>query len=222
MSNKLNNTGFTIVELLIATAIFSVILLGSTFALIQVSRMYYKGVVSARTQEVARNVIDEISRPLQFQGASLRIDPVPTAINGWDVITKCVGNQRLTYAVGMRADPSLPSGTVVGDRIKHALWKDTLETQFPCVAVDLRQTNPSSGTKGTNGKDMLSDRMRLSRLDVDYSNGIWSTDVSVMYGDRDVMNPDDVTLVPESCKGSSVGGQWCAKSEYKSQVKPRI
>lgn len=62
----LNKRGFTIIELLIATVTFSLILLIITGAIIQFSRVYYKGVVTSKTQETARSVADELSRAAQF------------------------------------------------------------------------------------------------------------------------------------------------------------
>src|SRR3990172_9120101 len=60
--------GFTIVELMIATTIFSVILLIVTFGMLQIGRTYYKGITLTKTQNAARSIIDTISQDIQFSG----------------------------------------------------------------------------------------------------------------------------------------------------------
>ena len=67
---KLRNKGFTIVELLIATAVFSFILLVVTTGIIRLGNMYYKGVISSRTQESIRNIVSETSSAIQFAQSS--------------------------------------------------------------------------------------------------------------------------------------------------------
>lgn len=61
-----NSEGFTLVELMIATSIFSVILLLLTFGLLGIGQNYYKGRNSVRTQDTARRIMDEISQAIQF------------------------------------------------------------------------------------------------------------------------------------------------------------
>lgn len=63
---RLDKRGFTIIELLIATVIFSVILLIVTGAIIQFSKIYYKGTITAKTQEVARTIAEDMARSAQF------------------------------------------------------------------------------------------------------------------------------------------------------------
>jgi prepilin-type N-terminal cleavage/methylation domain-containing protein len=63
---RTNSKGFTIIELLIATVIFSVILLVITGAIVQFGRIYYKGVVQSRTQERTRAITDSVVRNIQF------------------------------------------------------------------------------------------------------------------------------------------------------------
>lgn len=226
MSYSNNNQGFTIVELLIATAVFSVMLLGATFALVQVSRMYYKGVLVARTQDVARNVVDSVSRPMQLEGLSQREAVSVSTIDGREVRVRCIGNQRFTYTIGPQVDRSVTPGTVAGDKVRHVLWRDLLDQRFPCTAVDLTRENPTQGTNGIDGEDLLTDKMRLSNFRiVATTGGTYIIEVGVFYGERDLMLPEislNPAALPVSCKGSSTGGQWCAFAEYRTQVKPRM
>lgn len=48
--NKINTSGFTLIELMIATTVFSVVMLISTYGFIKINQYYTKGVNAARTQ----------------------------------------------------------------------------------------------------------------------------------------------------------------------------
>src|SRR5687768_12937296 len=65
-TDKPKNSGFTIIELMIATVVFSTILLIITGGIVQIGKAYYKGVISARTQNTTRQLTDEVTRNLQF------------------------------------------------------------------------------------------------------------------------------------------------------------
>jgi prepilin-type N-terminal cleavage/methylation domain-containing protein len=93
MSNLDNKSGFTIVELLISSAVFSFILVAVSVTVVEIGRLYYKGTVLSRTQDAARNVIDNISRPIQLEGS--------TVVEGGqlgDVKAYCIGATRYTVA----------------------------------------------------------------------------------------------------------------------------
>ena len=62
----LSEKGFTLLELMIATTIFSTILLLLTFGLLNIGKGYYKGKNTVRTQEVARRVMDEITQAIRY------------------------------------------------------------------------------------------------------------------------------------------------------------
>ena len=65
------NKGFTIIELMISTVIFSLVLLMCLVGIVQVSRTYYKGVTRAKTQEATRRLMDEIKESIQLSGVKI-------------------------------------------------------------------------------------------------------------------------------------------------------
>src|SRR3989344_6639968 len=113
--------GFTIVELLIATSVFAVLLLLCSVALIQISRVYYKGVTTTRTQEASRNIIDDISRGIQFSGGTVT-DPLPD-VSQPGVSYFCVNNARYTYKLDTQVTDNSPQGGL--QQGYHALAQDT-------------------------------------------------------------------------------------------------
>jgi prepilin-type N-terminal cleavage/methylation domain-containing protein len=95
---RVNNKGFTIIELLIATVIFSLILLVITGAIVQFGRIYYRGIVQSRTQERSRAITESIAKNLQFSHKS-SFSSTPGCYT--------VGNQSYTF------NEPLPSNTLL-------------------------------------------------------------------------------------------------------------
>ena len=72
---KLSKKGFTIMELLIATTVFSVILLIVSAGLIYIGKVYYRTVTQNKAQEATRSIVEQVSQAIQFTGG----DVVPSA-----------------------------------------------------------------------------------------------------------------------------------------------
>lgn len=84
-------SGFTIVELMIATSVFAIILLVVTFGVLHFSDEYYKGVNSSTTQTAARTIIDDVAQAIQFSDAP---------INASTSTQFCAGNQLYQFNLG--------------------------------------------------------------------------------------------------------------------------
>lgn len=155
---KLNSRGFTIIELLIATVIFSLILLIITGAIIQFSKIYYKGVATSKTQEVARSIVDEVSRAAQFTSESVKKDTAALDPSGaW-----CLGDKRFSYKKN-----AVLSGT---DKI---LIADT-STSSACT-VDLTLSPVTD-------RELMGDNMKLLTFDVVEAGEVITITVTVGYG----------------------------------------
>lgn len=222
-----NQKGFTILELLIATMVFSVIFLGVTTALIQMSKLYYKGVVTGRTQETARGTMDRIAQQLQFTGSL----PTPPSSQNFNVTgypagqpatslefkAVCIGGSRYTYRLNAQVNDEVSSGGYDSStsRLRHALWRDS----FPpgtCPPADLSQAQPSA-----DGEDMLSQHMRLTdfRATCD-ANNICTVAIGIIYGDNDLLEYDSAGM-PVRC-ATIIGNQWCAASQFSTTVLKRV
>lgn len=189
---KSNNQGFTIVELLISTLIFSMILLLVTIGIIQITRVYYKGITEARTQNTARAAMDEITQGIQFSGGTVSATQASKS-------SFCIGDQQYSYALGKQ----------LGTQTAKALWK----TNTPGCSG-----NPAVAT---TGKEFLSDKMRLSNLTVTpLGANLWKVSLTVAYGDDDLLN--NPTSTSPSCKGIQAGSQFCSISTLTSTVIQRV
>lgn len=92
----MKRAGFTLVELLIATTVFSVIMVISMYGFIRISKYYTKGTTVARMENSARNIIGDISNSIQFSVGNKLTQNYPTAFSPGKI---CIGNKRYTYLV---------------------------------------------------------------------------------------------------------------------------
>lgn len=195
-----NNRGFTLVELMIATLVFSVVLLMITIGIIQIGRVYYKGINEADVQNTARNVMDTVTQGIQFSGGVITDTPTPSvgALQAF-----CIGNQQFSYRLGYQ----LVDGTAGAQQTTSALRMNTVSG---C---------PTAPAK-TTGQEFLSPRMRLAKLSVkQVASGTYTVSVKVAFGDADLFtNPTGSDPV---CK-STAGSQFCSVSELTSTVYKRV
>lgn len=221
LDRKQRQGGFTIIELMLATAVFSLILLLATASLIQVSRMYYKGVTSANTQAAARGIIDDISRPLQFSGDT-PLTGGPQTFGSLTVSSFCLGTQRFSYVVDRQLKDA-PDYAL--NQSQHVLWRDTMTSSATCDPLDLTDAAPSDGQSivPSDGVEMLTPNMRLSR-DIRPTqigtSGLWEVHAWVVYGDEDLLDRSDPARI--TCAGGVIGAQFCAVSELSTVVTRRL
>lgn len=198
--------GFTIIELLIATAVFSTILLLCTYGLLQIGRVYLKGLTLSRTQEVSRNALAEVSQAIQYSGSSVNPPNVTPAGAGVRVVF-CVGNVRYTFVT----DRQLTDRTPAGDQTTQGFIKDEPNSCDPTAPVQPAFVNP---------KELLGVNMRLMNFSVTKVGATDSYRVSirVVFGDTTLLTPDHL-----NCRaGNSAGGGFCAVSELTTTVQQRV
>lgn len=208
MLNRLNKNhkGFTIIELMIATTVFSVILLICTTGLIQIGRMYQKNVIRSQTQEVSRSVVVAVAEAIQFSGGSI------TALspNVSDVKSEgfCVDNKRFSY----RKDFKLVDTVPAPQETNHALVVDSLSG---CIGSEPQNLS----TSPVLGNELLSPNMRLLELTAAPEPGtadLYKVTVAIAYGDADLLDGSG------NCISVRFGGSFCAVSRLSTTVKKRI
>lgn len=219
LTRKSSENGFTIIELLIATLVFSAVLLLITYGIIQITRTYYKGITSTKTQQTTRAVIDEISQSIQFAGGT--VSPSPSPVPGSSQVF-CLNTKRYSYILGRK----------LIDESNHVLVTDTPPCTGTSPAQDMNTTSLTN-----DSRELLAPNMRLSKLEVtevDSSTGLWKVTVKVVYGEDDLLcspSVDDcLSNVPSTnlgnpdliCKTIRSGTQFCAVSELSTIVQKRL
>lgn len=198
-----NNQGFTIIELLVATTVFSIILLLASSAAIQIGRLYYKQITTSKTQEAARELLENVSRDLQLSN-----NKTLDTGNASGRRSFCIGDSQYNY---------IPGNQVGGG--SHGVWLDD-RPATGCDPTDFSSTS----------KELLGENMRLLNLEItpDVTSRTYAIEVGVAYGDADLLTVYDnngalVGNLPEAlCRTGVAGSNFCATSNLDTVVKRRI
>lgn len=217
-----NKTGFTIVELMIAISILSLILLLSTYGIVRIGALYSKGTSQANTQDAARNILGAITAQLQLGGATpVFIAPTlaPGVTTPSNVGALCIGSKRYSFIVNHK---------LLNANNDHVLWQDILNSSSSCGIIStlgvVTPSDPLNTSAPNNGSELLAANMRLTDFDISSSGGLYTITITIAYGDSDLIN-----YVPRAgsvqaittCKGGT-GSQFCAVASYTTTVAPRL
>lgn len=215
-AGRSNTEGFTIIELLIASSVFSVVLLVALTGFIQVGRIFYKGVSDSQTQNVARQIVTDISSSLSNTSSDDAVSTLNTS-GGYRYI--CIGTVRYTWAKYVSSNTALNSKPTFYDQGQaqasyNGRNSQNMDPNLPNPSIGLiRDTLPSQGTcpipcingsstaaacseSGTNllalndnkPKEMLGDLMRINDLTVTKtSSGLYDVNVLIAYGSNDLI-----------------------------------
>jgi len=218
-------SGFTIVELMIATLVFSVILVVITVGVLHFTSSYYKGVNSSTTQTTAQNAIDTISQAIQFSASGTAgTDTAPSGVF-------CAGSRMFLYSLGVQYQGATPSSSNWG------LY------MFPNPHTSNCTTSGIGSFAG--GTELLASGMRVTNVSlttVNATKNLWQLSLTIVYGDSDLLcnsklsgttrgscqqtaatysvtdtvSGDDVT-----CK-SQIGSQFCSVAALSTVAQQRI
>jgi len=220
-SHKRQQSGFTMIELLIAMTVFSVVVIVITVSVIQFSKQYYKGIISTATQNAARTITDDIARSIQFNSGGVTGIPngPPSGYKGY-----CVGDSKM-YSFELYQQVT-DSGTGPNHQGYHGLVSSTVSgcntNSLPLTVKTLGTLNPAK-----NQRELLAQHMRLAKFSITSSGGLEIIDVKVVYGDDDLLtnpvglNPNNLDSPDINCK-STAGSQFCAVAELTTAVQKRV
>jgi prepilin-type N-terminal cleavage/methylation domain-containing protein len=225
--------GFTIIELMIATTVLSVILLLVTTMMISIGNLFYKGINQARVQDDTRNITDEIAQYLQLSGTA----PLPGIDSGNpDISVYCVGDTRYSYAQRVQIGHQKAGA---GPIYRHVIWRDTPSGGCdPTHGANLQSPFLSGGT------ELIAPNSRLTDFSISATSP-YVISVGIAYGDDDLLCDNGWNAPPDcatsgvsghmqqiwsglinptgqiSCKGST-GDQFCATATLTTTVANRL
>lgn len=207
---KHNSKGFTLIELMIATLIFSLVLVVILSAFVQISRLFYKGVNLTRTQEDSRQIVQDISDDIKFaQNISTNL---AASYNTPGPGYFCIGLHRYKYRLGYQLGSS-----AVND---FGIIRDTVSVGSGCT----------SGAAGTDQIELLDNGMQLNKLNVTCNGGRCLVNVHVVFygGAPDLFAStypgysSNKWQAPDAqCTGNLEDTQYCATADYNSTVLQR-
>lgn len=202
-----NKKGFTILELMIASTIFSVILLLCTFGIVQIGKTYYKGTTVSRTQSVARDVMDRLTQEIQFSSSVPR-NPSPISADAIVGAAEsegrfCVGSNRYTFRKNTRVDSGANPDPA------HALVVDS-------YGGGLCSNAGFSAAISNKGKELLGEGMRLGEFEIISDLRGYTIKLRVIQGGDDLIKADG-----KNCEGGA-GSQFCGSSFLETTVRRRL
>ncbi len=213
-----HQSGFTIVELMIATLVFSMVLLVITFGVIHFTTAYYRGINSSSTQTATQNAIDSVTQSIQFSSGGTTAS---------DTTHFCAGGKVFLYDLGKQFSGT-PTATDRG---------------FYEMPADTSCSDPGTPTGGT---ELLGKHMRLADVSVTSSDSTdptvpWQVMIRIAYGDADLLCSPALNGNTGGCSSGSgnfaatanfaahdltcrsrVGSQFCSVSVLNSVAQQRI
>ncbi|MCA9331736.1 type II secretion system protein [Candidatus Saccharibacteria bacterium] len=195
--------GFTLVELMIASAVFATVLLLCTYGLLEIGRSYYKGATISRTQETARLITDDVIEAIQFGGGGV----FGNEADGW----YCIGNKRYSFTSNVQRRDTAPVRS-------HVLMSETVPA---CSSTSDKNTSVDTSTlTGTDTKELMNMRMRLTRFSITpLNNDLYEVTVRVVSGDNDMLE----TISGETvCRNDRILSQFCAVSQLTTIARKRV
>ena len=207
----LNRKGFTIVELMIATTVLSVILVIVTVTMISIGNLYYKGINTARIQDNVRNTTDEISQQLQLSvlpPETPLVNPVGVTAGALsaNIYAYCIGTTRYSYILNQQI-----GSDTTKNQVPHVLWRDSTP------AGGCTQNYGLLNAALTGGAELVAPNSRLTNFSVSLSSP-YSLTISEAYGDSDLLH---LAGINTTCNGLT-GDQFCSTAFLTTIVVQRI
>ena len=200
---RLSKAGFTVAELMIATSVFSVVLLVGAAAFVQLGRSYYRGVTITQTQETARQIMQSISSNVRL---SSTVSSVNSATAGRQYY--CVGGHRYSFKLFNKVDSSDHDNS----------------TKFGLLADEPNGSgcgNPFDApiTALVKPSELLGSNMRLlafSITPISANSTAYSVNITLAFGSDSVLS--DPNSANAECQGTGNATQFCAITHLSTVV----
>jgi prepilin-type N-terminal cleavage/methylation domain-containing protein len=199
MIKKLDQNGFTIVELLIATAVFASVLFIVTYGIIQISKMFTNGFIQTQTQNVAVSLSDQLTRDVEFSSAStMGSDQGPVNISGLSYYYFCTYQYEYFYNPGGSLY-KIPISAITNCQSPKSSWITNPQTQ------DLL----SSNMEILNNLAGYDDSTQQSIIATGSTGSLYSINLDILYGSTNNLR-QNINSTQWVCKPTVIIGPFCA------------
>lgn len=196
-----NKKGFTIVELMIAIAIFAVVSMMVTFAVVFIGRQYKQASTRVNLESASRDVHQQVSESIQFAGG----DQLSPASNSSGYQVTCIGDKQ--YAYGGNGG-SFSAATYTSTKV--GLYVFDIPTG----------TCPNVGASPA-GKNALPDGAKV--LKFDYNSGTSTLSTVFVSADADLLNlSTNPTADAVLCSTAVTGKEYCSVVKLQSTASRRV
>jgi len=229
---KLEPSGFTIVELLIATLVFALMIVVMTASILGITNDFFKGTTTADTQNTARNIVNDITEAVQYNAGGVL--PVTTAADGTQGY--CIGNDTLySYLLGYEVNTNLSNANTSWTVLQspHGLVESqNTQCSNPATTNLKAQTLTTTAGLASGSKELLSNNMRLLSFGITpvgtcgFSLGqscLYKISIAVIAGNTAQLTPTPPPL-PNSNTVCNLGNgsEFCAWEQLTTIVQKRV
>lgn len=197
-----NKAGFTIIELLIAMAGFSFVLLLVTVVMINIGSLYSKGINQTRIDDAARSMVDDVSARLKYNKASTFYTSTGT-IGSTSYTNYCINKAKFSF-----------SSSLTG---ANFLRRGVFSSSCPIPVLDDSNT-------GTN---LLPQNSKLAYFNIVNNGSNFTINISIVYGSFDNTNVNSLVPLNDTkyrnikCN-TGTSYQYCAVTNLSTVVSSRL
>jgi hypothetical protein len=203
-SSQRAQQGFTVIEFMIATFVFSTILIVVTTGVIYFTNGYYRGINSSTTQTTVRNATDIITQSIQFGSAQVVLPQnVADGSQNWF----CAGGYIFTYKTGV-------------------LYRDGENSLEDRPGLYMRPMKDAACTRLAaadfiGGQQLLGNNMRVTHLSLKPQVGdeLYELQLKIAYGEDDLLTATTGSTV--QCRPGK-GSQYCSVAEVMVSAQKRV
>ncbi len=209
-NKKVNSKGFTLIELMISTVVFSSILLIATIAIIYVSKTYVEGQVVIKNQDNSQAILMNLANAIKFDDNSNNNIVLPQLNSSTNNYYFCIGSYEYIYSLNQLFTSN---NQVAG------LLQLTNSLSPNCVY-------PTSINIGSS-RQLLSQNERVGQLAISQNNNIYDISLTIGYGNNSVLQTLNTASDPAPpykyrCVISAFSVSLCAVSSLSTTVTSRI
>jgi prepilin-type N-terminal cleavage/methylation domain-containing protein len=233
LNKRSNNQGFTIVELMIATAILGLILLLVTSVMISIGDLFYKGVSLTRTQNNARTITDQVAEDLKYNnqfsyGYGSEILGSGSNTDTVQVSAYCIGSVRYSFVTGYMIGsgsgnytyepssniPETPD-VIIRDYSSGSVSVSDLVQPYTggCDPINVTALHLNLATTDPDATELIASDSRLASFSITGS-GPYTIYVDVAYGYSNLLN---LVHTPATCVGGA-GDDFCGTANLQTTV----
>lgn len=239
--------GFTIIELLISTAVFTTMLLVCAVATAQIGRMYYKSTIKVNTQQVTRSTSDLISQQIRlfdkqpivylFDPTTQTIDvlnqPVPPNMASYVMnqdgskYMLCLGSVQYYISINRQLKQN-PSADILLKQSSGSMivrQSDSFNCDLPPIVLPDTLTGLWTNPSQSGGSEIMLTNARLAYMSlIQVSDQSWSLVTNIVFGDQDTIDPlsQATNLDQTQCVANVFDSQFCSSSRLETVILKRI
>lgn len=190
-------SGFTIIELLIAISILSITILLTTGILAGVAKQYQRATYNTKLNDAARNVHSVIGDSISYGGT---ITAILGPTNGYNYF--CADQIRYYWKTSSGSAITTPSG----------LYRDN-------IGCSVAPTD----TAATVAENLLPVNGFITQLSISSSGLVYNIATTFKVGSPEMFtNPSDIGAVDTFCLPALRGGDFCSQVSYNSVVVKKV